>query len=338
MDDTAVAEAIRLCGRAQVQAQLQDVRKQVESTEFKNRAITNQIEKRTKAQAEIYAYLHSRLEDNYTQIAKLEAQIMEARVLFEAKRREMVSATEKLRAENEAELQSFQQAAQRLAVNVEDLQSFEQNRESLTMKAMSLKERLDHDHQANRQLIEELKVKHEHERDKLRRDMMFKIHETKVNIVARTEDLLDDDVKRMVLDNEKVSGELEYQNREASRMLERRDDVLRNNAELKRRIAEAKAEEVRRARVHHQARQELGATLRSIRAPVEPSVHSERSLSGSAASPETSLSMPPHLLYRTAVESRHVLKRLRSKLQRVTADLDQAKTALDHAETGSGLV
>ena len=84
------------------------------------------------------------------------------------------------------------------------------------------------------QRISDLERDHVREKETLKKDMLRKIRETKMSLLAMTEDQLDETTKRTMMKNEQISTELKYQSRQSVRIAEENKILLDGNVRLKR--------------------------------------------------------------------------------------------------------
>jgi hypothetical protein len=83
--------------------------------------------------------------------------------------------------------------------------------------------------QNHEQTINELERRNIIKKEQLKSEMIKKIREAKLNLLAMTEDKLHTTTKRTIKENEKMTTELHYQSRETEK-------ILRQNVKLVRRV------------------------------------------------------------------------------------------------------
>merc|ERR1719310_1003415 len=66
--------------------------------------------------------------------------------------------------------------------------------------------------------------------------MQKNIKETREYLKARTKDQLDSTTKRTIMENEQMATELHYQSKETERLLDRNQQLMEENAQLKRNL------------------------------------------------------------------------------------------------------
>lgn len=84
--------------------------------------------------------------------------------------------------------------------------------------------------------IADLERKHVQEKDRLKKEMLFKLRETKAKLLQMTDNQLDTTTKRTIAENEQMSSELAWQSRETEKLIRRNDKLMNENAGLKREL------------------------------------------------------------------------------------------------------
>jgi len=74
------------------------------------------------------------------------------------------------------------------------------------------------------------------EKKRLKNDMLRKIKETKLSLLAMTEDQLHTTTKRTIMENEQMTIELQFQSKETERVLKLNNKYLKENKALKRQL------------------------------------------------------------------------------------------------------
>ena len=74
------------------------------------------------------------------------------------------------------------------------------------------------------------------EKNKLKKEMLRKVKETKLSLLAMTEDQLHTTTKRTIMENEQMTTELQYQSRVAERLVKQNEQLLKDHRTMKRQI------------------------------------------------------------------------------------------------------
>ena len=93
------------------------------------------------------------------------------------------------------------------------------------------REKLDH-----AKNVQELERRNVQEKERLKKEMLIKIKETKQNLLSMTEDQLHTTTKRTIMENEQMTTELQYQSKETEKLLVASKRLGAENKRLKRDI------------------------------------------------------------------------------------------------------
>lgn len=74
------------------------------------------------------------------------------------------------------------------------------------------------------------------EKDRLKKEMLLKLRETKANLLKMTDNQLDTTTKRTIAENEQMSSELAWQSRETEKLIRKNDKLIGENQSLKREL------------------------------------------------------------------------------------------------------
>ena len=85
--------------------------------------------------------------------------------------------------------------------------------------------------------VSDLERKHVQEKDRLKKEMLLKLRETKANLLKMTDNQLDTTTKRTIAENEQMSSELAWQSKETEKLIRRNEKLVSENAALKRELS-----------------------------------------------------------------------------------------------------
>jgi len=85
--------------------------------------------------------------------------------------------------------------------------------------------------------ISDLERKHVQEKDRLKKEMLAKLRETKANLLRMTDSQLDTTTKRTIAENEQMSSELAWQSKETEKLIRKNDKLVAGNAALRRELS-----------------------------------------------------------------------------------------------------
>ena len=120
---------------------------------------------------------------------------------------------------------------------------------------------LEANQKAHTTAIADLERKHVQEKDRLKKEMLTKLRETKSKLLQMTDNQLDTTTKRTIAENEQMSSELAWQSRETEKLIRRNDKLTKDNSALKRELGlhqqtqEDFARKVSARSLHHSALQ-----------------------------------------------------------------------------------
>ena len=100
-----------------------------------------------------------------------------------------------------------------------------------------LSETLEQEKVGRQSDIDLLERKMFHEKERIKKEFLIKIKETKQNLLSMTEDQLHTTTKRTIMENEQMTTELQYQSRETERLLKMNTKLRSDNKELKRNVS-----------------------------------------------------------------------------------------------------
>lgn len=83
--------------------------------------------------------------------------------------------------------------------------------ESLEQAVRELREKLEDEKRQHAVHVSELERRNVSEKNRLKKEMLRKVKETKLSLLAMTEDQLHTTTKRTIMENEQITTELHYQ-------------------------------------------------------------------------------------------------------------------------------
>lgn len=202
-----------------------------------NSELTRELKKQKEDQADIFEYLNGQITEKTTTIMKLEESV---HTLEE----EVASITNDM--ESKLLLKEEEAAAQRevsskqideLRVALEELNDFQKHKEGLERESAETKRSLEEERQVHQRELSDLERHHVQEKDRLKREMLVKLKETKTALNKLTADQLDMTTKRTIAENAQMSTELAWQSKETERLMRRGDVLGEENKKLKREVA-----------------------------------------------------------------------------------------------------
>jgi len=123
--------------------------------------------------------------------------------------------------------------------------------------------------------VSDLERRHVMEKDRLKKEMLFKLRETKANLLKMTDNQLDTTTKRTIAENEQMSSELAWQSKETEKLIHRNDKLIGENQSLKRELSLSKQTEEQMAKkvnVYQKTIQTLLSKLSALEASKDADV------------------------------------------------------------------
>ncbi|ETV70667.1 hypothetical protein, variant 1 [Aphanomyces astaci] len=170
-------------------------------------------------EADIYYYLHKKLDANYEVIAQLESDIQTVKLerdamdkAFHIKQDETQDAFAKEKKELTERIESAEDTLHALEV-------FRERKIVLEDTIAAMESTLAAEKDNHKKQVVEMERRNVQEKERIKKDMLMKIKENKQNLLARTEDQLDTTTKRTMMENDQMISELQYQSKETEKLL-----------------------------------------------------------------------------------------------------------------------
>lgn len=144
---------------------------------------------------------------------------------------------EKLKALEDRQLkvkQELQDNLDALALDNKSLRGFCEHKREMEAKIELLKKTIESDRTEHTRNINDLERRNVSEKERLKKEMLRKIKETKLTLLAMTEDQLHTTTKRTIMENEQMTIELQYQSKEAERLVSKNNALQQANAAIRR--------------------------------------------------------------------------------------------------------
>ena len=127
--------------------------------------------------------------------------------------------------------------------------------------------KIESDALAHQTAISDLERKHVQEKDRLKTEMLYKLRETKANLLKMTDNQLDTTTKRTIAENEQMSSELAWQSKETEKLIKKNDKLMSENGSLKRELSlqkQTQEEFARKVNVYQKTIKTLLARLNEL--------------------------------------------------------------------------
>ncbi|CAK9010017.1 Cilia- and flagella-associated protein 157 (Flagellar-associated protein 77) [Durusdinium trenchii] len=187
-------------------------------------------------QADVFFQLHKDLDASSDKVTALEAERDGLRSQLEAQHSHLLHEMDGVKegaSEREIALQS---KVNSLTSELLELHEFSKTRKQYQLKIATLEERITQMEESHKREITDAELSKVQEKERLKKEMLVKIKETKKNLLKLTEDQLDTTTKRTMLENEQMATELFYQSREIEKLLSRLEFLEKANKVLRREV------------------------------------------------------------------------------------------------------
>ena len=161
---------------------------------------------------------------------------------------QLLSDQERIISENEKVMQDEKDSFMELKADLQQkvaslqsellrLQTFKEKEAELDAELTAKKRMLEDEAEAHATNISDLERKHVQEKDRLKKEMLLKLRETKANLLKMTDNQLDTTTKRTIAENEQMSSELAWQSKETEKLIRKNDKLVGESQALKRELS-----------------------------------------------------------------------------------------------------
>jgi len=213
-------------------------RLEAENKELKvtNSILQTQYNSHCETQSDILRTLHANLDENYSKIEEQDKTISKLEQQLEDQRQEAKDRLEEERLQSDQRAHELQTRNDILQAALDEVNEFKLNKDRLEEELSNLKRQLQEQAAAHTRDVSAFDRKKAIEIDQLKKDMQKNIKETREYLKARTKDQLDSTTKRTIMENEQMATELHFQSKETERLLDRNQQLMDENAQLRRNL------------------------------------------------------------------------------------------------------
>lgn len=213
-------------------------RLEAENKELKvnNSILKTQYDSHCETQSDILRTLHANLDENYSKIEESDNKIQRLEQQLEDQKQEFKDKLEEERVQSDQRAHELQTRNDVLQAALDEVNEFKLNKDRLEEELSSLKRDIQEQREAHTRDVSAFDRKKAIEIDQLKKDMQKNIKETREYLKARTKDQLDSTTKRTIMENEQMATELHFQSKETERLLDRNQQLMDENAQLRRNL------------------------------------------------------------------------------------------------------
>mmetsp|Transcript_32875 Transcript_32875/g.81871 ORF Transcript_32875/g.81871 Transcript_32875/m.81871 type:complete len:543 (+) Transcript_32875:219-1847(+) len=218
-------------------------------------------------QKDIFQYLNGELAKKTDEIVALEERLLK---LEEENDRQIREHEQKSLAAKDAAEQDVARLQEQITAYKEQLEkvnTFIELKSTLETQLAEKKRALEDEAKEHATHVSDLERKHVQEKDRLKKEMLIKLRETKANLLKMTDNQLDTTTKRTIAENEQMSSELAWQSKETEKLIRKNDKLIQENQSLKRELAlhkQTQEEFAKKVHVYQKTIKTLLAKLNSL--------------------------------------------------------------------------
>jgi len=214
---------------------------QLESGRAQALATTTELKKKLESeianQEDIFEYLRGEIHNKNNLINELQDKNMALLEDQERLTQEHERSQQELADRSMEEKAVLQQEVTSVRAELKKVETFIRKEAELEEELKNKKRLLAEGRQEHTTSISDLERKHVQEKDRLKKEMLLKLRETKANLLKMTDNQLDTTTKRTIAENEQMSSELAWQSKETEKLIRKNDKLMSENASLKRELS-----------------------------------------------------------------------------------------------------
>jgi hypothetical protein len=225
------------------------------------------LDKQVQSQTELITYLKGKISERNVQINQLQ----ESNATLLEEKNTLVSDMEQSRLvvekDTDVKMALKDKMIAELTEKYNRLIEFKGQKLEMHAKLRALEEEVKEERIKHVEHVAALDRRNMMQKDRLKNEMLRKIRETKLSLLAMTEDQLHTTTKRTIMENEQITTELQYQSRETERIIRRNNKLEAQNKAMRRQMELAKDSQVmlaKRTHFYHKLITRLNDKLKSV--------------------------------------------------------------------------
>jgi len=203
-------------------------------------------------QVDIFTYLNTELSKRVEQVARLEAQIQELGAAQKKWEKETHEEFEEIKASQDQTVNELQKKISDLSHELDDLTEFTKHKNELEQKLKSVEDELQQEHDRHLISLTDLERKHAQDREKIKRDYHDRLEADKAELLRMTNNQLEFTTRRTIMENEMMTAELGYQNKQTEKLVKINEALEKENQEMKRDMELSKQAEEEHVKKNYQ--------------------------------------------------------------------------------------
>lgn len=186
-----------------------------------NAFLKDRVATQTQEQSEMYHYLHGKMDRQLLQIAELEREAIANRELHEQALLDHAAATEAAQRGFQQELDAAMEQVTTLREQLTQVHAFVQHKDEIEQHVEELETEIARQKATFAEEALELERKSIFEKDRVKKEMLVHMKETKEELLQRTEGQLSTTTKRTMMENDHFMAELSFQSKETEKVIQR---------------------------------------------------------------------------------------------------------------------
>jgi hypothetical protein len=233
----------------------------------KNGALDARLANELANQKDIFMYLNGELAKKTDEI--LELQESKMALMDDAEKQALEHESRLLAQKDAAQLTAakLQEEISTLKAKLDNVSKFIAEKKEMEARLDEQERQIELDAKEHTNQVSDLERKHVQEKDRLKKEMLIKLRETKANLLKMTDNQLDTTTKRTIAENEQMATELAWQSKETEKLIRRNDKLMAENANLKRELSlhkQTEEEFAKKVNVYQKTIQTLMGKLNTV--------------------------------------------------------------------------
>ena len=187
--------------------------------------LLGELDRQKDNQKEIFQYLNGELAKKTDEIVALEERLAEKTDELESLLRDHGHAIQEQKDASDHEAVRLKGEIAEYREKLEKVSRFIEIKETLEAQLTEKERLLEEEAKEHATHVSDLERKHVQEKDRLKKEMLLKLRETKANLLKMTDNQLDTTTKRTIAENEQMSSELAWQSKETEKLIRKNDKL-----------------------------------------------------------------------------------------------------------------
>lgn len=216
-----------------------------------NAFLKDRVATQSQEQSEMYHYLHGKMDRQLVQIAELEREAIASREQHEQTLLDHNVAMEAAQKGFQQELDAVMEQMTTLREQLTQVHAFVQHKQEVEQHIEKLEAEIARQKTAFAEEALELERKSIFEKDRVKKEMLTHMKETKEELLQRTEGQLSTTTKRTMMENDHFMAELSFQSKETEKVIQRFQQLEQEVKALRVKNQLLEANEVAMAKKNH---------------------------------------------------------------------------------------